>query len=102
MTDHHLDQRLSPWPKSRRFGRSSVGGDGVYPRQFEIRHMCKSAYAPACTNGWFRRISPVKMTNEIDPSRVSTLPDETCSFVAVDFDTSRCSTMRGSFQTDDC
>ncbi len=91
------------------------GREDVYPRRFESRKTGKSGYAPACENEWVpgicekprikcaecphRRFLPV--TDEVIRWHLSgrdrdgqpfvagvypLLPDETCFFLAVDFD----------------
>jgi hypothetical protein len=60
------------------------GRDDVYPRRFESRRTGKSGYAPACANEWVR-----DFVAGIYPMFL----DETCFFLAVDFD-------KGTWQQD--
>jgi superfamily II DNA or RNA helicase len=91
------------------------GREDVYPRRFESRRTGKSGYAPACANEWVRGICEkprikcgecpnrgfLPLTDDVvrwhlsghdDAGQPFTggvypmLPDETCFFLAVDFD----------------
>src|SRR6266511_933258 len=93
------------------------GRDDVYPRRFESRKTGKSGYAPACSNEWVRGICEkprikcaecpsrrfLPVTDEVirwhlsgrddagEPFVAGVYPmllDETCFFLAVDFDKS--------------
>ncbi|MGB7219993.1 MAG: DEAD/DEAH box helicase family protein [Vicinamibacterales bacterium] len=110
-----VDQRSSPQSKIALFRSLFRGRDDVYPRRFESRKTGKSGYAPACANEWVggicekprikcaecpnRRFLPV--TDDVirwhlsgrDPDGqpfvagvYPLLQDETCFFLAVDFD----------------
>jgi hypothetical protein len=101
--------------KIRLFRSLFRGRDDVYPRRFESRKTGKSGYAPACGNEWVRGICEkprikcadclhqrfLPMTDEVirwhlsgsDPAGqpfvagiYPMLQDETCFFLAVDFD----------------
>jgi hypothetical protein len=110
-----LDQTSSPQVKIALFRSLFRGRDDVYPRRFESRKTGRSGYAPACANEWVRglcekprikcaecpnrRFLPV--TDDVirwhlsgsDPEGrpfvagvYPLLRDETCFFLAVDFD----------------
>src|SRR5262245_44511315 len=101
--------------KIRLFRSLFRGRDDVYPRRFESRRTGKSGYAPACGNEWIRGICEkprikcadcqhqrfLPITDEVirwhlsgcDPAGqpfvagvYPMLQDETCFFLAVDFD----------------
>src|SRR5215218_8061608 len=110
-----VDQTSSPQAKIALFRSLFRGRDDVYPRRFESRKTGKAGYAPACANEWVpgvcekprikcaecpnRRFFPV--TDQVigwhlsgrDPQgrdfvmgTYAILQDETCFFLAVDFD----------------
>ena len=110
-----VDRTSSSQAKIALFRSLFRGRDDVYPRRFESRKTGKSGYAPACANEWVRgmcekprikcaecphrRFLPV--TDEIIRWHLSgndadaqafvagvypLLQDETCYFLAVDFD----------------
>jgi len=91
------------------------GREDVYPRRFESRKTGKSGYTPACAHEWVRRVCEkprvkctecahrrfLPMTDEVIRWHLSgqddngqpfvagiypLLPDETCYFLAIDFD----------------
>jgi superfamily II DNA or RNA helicase/very-short-patch-repair endonuclease len=101
--------------KIRLFRSLFRGRDDVYPRRFESRKTGRSGYAPACGNEWIRGICEkprikcadcqhqrfIPLTDEVirwhlsgfDPAGqpfvagiYPMLQDETCFFLAVDFD----------------
>jgi hypothetical protein len=111
----HIHRHSSPEDKVALFRSLFRGRDDVYPRRFESRKTGKSGYAPACANEWVkgvcekprikcaecphRRFLPV--TDEVIRCHLSgqdgngwdftigvypMLMDETCFFVAADFD----------------
>ncbi len=111
----HIHRHSSPEDKVALFRSLFRGRDDVYPRRFESRKTGKSGYAPACANEWVkgvcekprikcaecshRRFLPV--TDEVIRCHLSgqdgngwdftigvypMLLDETCFFVAADFD----------------
>ena len=110
-----IDQSSPPAAKIALFRSLFRGRTGVYPRRVESRKIGRSEYAPACANEWVRglcekprikcadcshrRFLPV--TNEVmrwhllgrdgdgRPFVAGVYPllqDETCGFLAVDFD----------------
>src|SRR5712692_1190661 len=110
-----VDQRSSPEAKIALFRSLFRGRDDVYPRRFESRKTGKAGYAPACANEWVRgicekpRIKCAECPNRrflpvtddvirwhlsgVDDNRqpfvagvYPMLLDETCFFLAVDFD----------------
>ena len=110
-----VDQRSSSQSKITLFRSLFRGRDDVYPRQFESRKTGKSGYAPACANDWVRGICEkprikcaecpnrrfLPVTDDVirwhlsgcDPDGqpfvagvYPLLQDETCFFLAVDFD----------------
>ena len=110
-----VDQRSSPEAKIALFRSLFRGRDDVYPRRFESRKTGRSGYAPACANEWVRgvcekpRIKCAECPNrrflpvtddvirwhlsgadaEGQPFVAGVFPllqDETCFFLAVDFD----------------
>jgi hypothetical protein len=110
-----IDQHSAAEAKIRHFRSLFRGRDDVYPRRFESRKTGKSGYAPACGNEWIRGICEkpkikcgdcqhqrfLPMTDEVirwhllgfDPAGqpfvagiYPMLKDETCFFLAVDFD----------------
>jgi len=110
-----VDQRSSPEAKIALFRSLFRGRDDVYPRRFESRKTGRSGYAPACANEWIRgvcekpRIKCAECPNrrflpvtddvirwhlsgtdaEGQPFVAGVYPlllDETCFFLAVDFD----------------
>ena len=111
----HIHRHSSPEDKITLFRSLFRGREDVYPRRFESRKTGKSGYAPACANEWVkgvcekpkikcaecphRRFLPV--TDEVIRCHLSgqdgngwdftmgvypMLLDETCFFVAADFD----------------
>src|SRR2546427_5219474 len=112
-----VDQMSSPEAKIALFRSLFRGRDDVYPRRFESRKTGKSGYAPACGNEWVRGICEkprikcaecpsrrfLPVTDEVIRWHLSgrddagqffvagvypMLRDETCFFLAVDFDKS--------------
>ncbi len=110
-----INQHSAADLKIRLFRSLFHGRDDVYPRRFESRKTGKSGYAPACANEWIRGICEkprikctdcvnrrfLPVTDEVirwhlsgvDDSGQSfvagvypMLQDETCFFLAVDFD----------------
>ena len=110
-----LDNDSSPEDKIALFRSLFRGRDDVYPRRFESRRTGKSGYQPACANEWVRdvcekprvkcaecphrRFLPVTddvvrwhLSGQGDDGRdfvmgvYPMLLDETCFFLAVDFD----------------
>ena len=118
----HVDLHSAPEDKIILFRSLFRGRDDVYPRRFESRRTGKSGYAPVCANEWarglcekprvkcahcpHRRLLP--MTDEVIRQHLTghddqgrdfvagiypMLLDETCFFLAVDFD-------KGTWQPD--
>ena len=114
-TDSLVDRRSSVEAKVALFRSLFRGRDDVYPRRFESRRTRKSGYRPACANEWarglcekprvkcadcrHRRFLPVTdevirwhLSGQDDAGRdfvmgiYPMLQDETCFFLAVDFD----------------
>jgi superfamily II DNA or RNA helicase len=112
-----VHQLSSPEEKIALFRSLFRGRDDVYPRRFESRTTGKSGYAPACANEWVRGICEkprikcaecphrrfLPVTDDVirwhlsggddsgQPFIAGVYPmllDETCSFLAVDFDKS--------------
>lgn len=112
-----VDRTSSPQAKIALFRSLFRGREDVYPRRFESRRTGKSGYAPACANEWVRGICEkprvkcaecphrrfLPVTDEVvrwhlsggddvgQPFVAGVYPlllDETCFFVAVDFDKS--------------
>ena len=112
-----VDQRSSSEAKIRIFRSLFRGREDVYPRRFESRKTGRAGYAPACANEWVRgvcekpRIKCAECPNrrflpvtddvirwhlsgrdpEGQPFVAGVYPlllDETCFFLAVDFDKS--------------
>ena len=110
-----VDCRSSPEAKIALFRSLFRGRDDVYPRRFESRRTGKSGYAPACGNEWVRGICEkprikcaecphrrfLALTDDVirwhlsgrDPGGqpfiagvYPMLQDETCFFLAADFD----------------
>lgn len=110
-----LDQTSSPEAKIALFRSLFRGREDVYPRRFESRKTGKSGYAPACANEWVRGICEkprikcaecpnrrfLPVTDDVIRWHLSgcddagqrfvagvypMLLDETCFFLAVDFD----------------
>jgi len=110
-----VNQNSTADAKIRLFRSLFRGRDDVYPRRFESRKTGKSGYAPACGNEWIRGICEkprikcadcqhqrfLPITDEVirwhlsgfDPAGqpfvagiYPMLQDETCFFLAVDFD----------------
>ncbi|HNQ22593.1 MAG TPA: DEAD/DEAH box helicase family protein [Phycisphaerae bacterium] len=110
-----LDNHSSPEDKIALFSSLFRGRDDVYPRRFESRRTGKSGYQPACANEWVRdvcekprvkcaecahrRFLPVTddvirwhLSGQDDDGRefvmgvYPMLLDETCFFLAIDFD----------------
>ena len=111
----HVHGRSSPDVKIALFRSLFRGRDDVYPRRFESRRTGKSGYAPACANEWVRGICEkprikcadcphrrfLPVTDEVIRCHLSgrdetgqsftagvypMLQDETCFFLAADFD----------------
>src|SRR5512134_1483927 len=104
-----VDQTSSPQAKIALFRSLFRGRDDVYPRRFESRKTGGSGYAPACANEWVRGVCekprikcsecpnqafiPVSDDVVLDHLRgrhvigvYPLLRDETCWFLAADFD----------------
>jgi len=110
-----VNQTSSPQAKITLFRSLFRGREDVYPRRFESRKTGKSGYAPACANEWVRGICEkprikcaecphrqfLPVTDEVIRWHLSgndgdgqpfvagvypLLQDETCFFLAVDFD----------------
>jgi hypothetical protein len=110
-----VDRTSSPQVKIALFRSLFRGREDVYPRRFENRKTGKSGYAPACANEWVRGVCEkprircaecpnrrfLPVTDDVirwhlsgcDPEGQSfvagvypLLQDETCFFLAVDFD----------------
>jgi superfamily II DNA or RNA helicase/very-short-patch-repair endonuclease len=110
-----INQHSTPDVKIGLFRTLFRGRDDVYPRRFESRKTGRSGYAPACGNEWIRGICEkprikcadcqhqrfLPMTDEVIRWHLSGLDqagqpfvagiypmlrDETCFFLAVDFD----------------
>ena len=110
-----VDQHASPEAKIALFRSLFRGRDDVYPRRFESRKTGKSGYAPACANEWVRGICEkprikcaecpnrqfLSVTERVirwhlsgqddagQPFVAGVYPmllDETCFFLAIDFD----------------
>src|SRR5882672_7061718 len=110
-----VDQASSSQAKIALFRSLCRGRDDVYPRRFESRKTGRSGYAPACANEWVRGVCEkprikcaecpnrrfVPVTDEVIRWHLSgcdaegqpfvagvypLLQDETCFFLAVDFD----------------
>jgi superfamily II DNA or RNA helicase/very-short-patch-repair endonuclease len=116
MDSIQLVDRQSPAEAKVRLFRSLFRGrEDVYARRFESRKTGKHGYAPACTNEWVRGVCEkprvkcadcphrrfLPLTDEVIRWHLSgrdaggepfvagvypMLPDETCRFLAVDFD----------------
>ena len=116
-TEGLVHQLSSPEEKIALFRSLFRGREDVYPRRFESRKTGKSGYAPACANEWVRGICEkprikcaecpnrrfLPVTDEVIRWHLSgcddagqsfiagiypMLLDETCFFLAVDFDKS--------------
>jgi hypothetical protein len=110
-----VDQTSSPQAKIALFRSLFRGREDVYPRRFECRKTGKSGYAPACANEWVRGVCEkprikcaecpnrrfLPVTDDVIRWHLSgsdaegqpfvagvypLLQDETCFFLAVDFD----------------
>lgn len=110
-----LDRTSSPEAKIALFRSLFRGRDDVYARRFENRSTGKSGYAPACANEWVRGVCEkprikcaacphrrlLPLTDDVIRWHLSgcdlegepfvagvypLFPDETCAFLAVDFD----------------
>ncbi len=119
-----VNQHSAPEDKIGLFRSLFRGRDDVYPRRFESRRTGKSGYAPACANEWVRGLCEkprvkcadcphrrfLPMTDEVIRRHLlgrdeqgrdfvagiyPMLLDETCFFLAVDFD-------KGTWQQDAC
>ena len=115
MAERLVSNTSEPAAKIALFRSLFCGRQDVYPRRFESRKTGRAGYAPACANEWARglcekprvkcgdcpnrRLLPV--TDEVVRWHLSgkddrgtdfvmgvypMLPDETCHFLAVDFD----------------
>ncbi len=112
-----VDHRSPPEAKIALFRSLFRGRDDVYPRRFESRRAGKSGYAPACANEWVQGICEkprvkcadcqhrqfLSVTDDVVRWHLSgrddrgadfvagvypMLLDETCFFLAIDFDKS--------------
>jgi hypothetical protein len=112
-----VDRRSSAEAKIRLFRSLFRGREDIYARRFESRKTGKSGYAPACANEWVRDVCEkprvkcaecphrrfLPLTDEVVHWHLSgvdangqpfvagvypLLPDETCWFLAIDFDKS--------------
>jgi hypothetical protein len=110
-----VDQRSSSEAKIALFRSLFRGRDDVYPRRFESRKTGRAGYAPACANEWVRGVCEkprikcaecpnrrfLPVTDDVIRWHLSgadaegqpfvagvypLLQDETCFFLAVDFD----------------
>jgi superfamily II DNA or RNA helicase/very-short-patch-repair endonuclease len=110
-----VDQTSSPQAKIALFRSLFRGRDDVYPRRFESRKTGRTGYAPACANEWVRGVCEkprikcaecpnrrfLPVTDDVIRWHLSgcdaegqpfvagvypLLQDETCCFLAVDFD----------------
>ena len=110
-----VHQRSAPETKIALFRSLFRGREDIYPRRFESRKTGKSGYAPACANEWVRGICEkprikcaeclqrrfLSVTDDVirwhlsgqddtgQPFVAGVYPmllDETCFFLAVDFD----------------
>jgi superfamily II DNA or RNA helicase/very-short-patch-repair endonuclease len=110
-----VDQRSSPEAKIALFRSLFRGREDVYPRRFESRKTGRAGYAPACANEWVRGVCEkprikcaecpnrrfLPVTDDVIRWHLSgsdaegqpfvagvypLLQDETCFFLAVDFD----------------
>jgi hypothetical protein len=110
-----VDHTSSPQEKITLFRSLFRGRDDVYPRRFESRKTGRSGYAPACANEWVRGVCEkprikcaecpnrrfLPVTDDVIRRHLSgcdaegqpfvagvypLLQDETCFFLAVDFD----------------
>ncbi len=110
-----VDQTSSPQAKIALFRSLFRGREDVYPRRFESRKTGRSGYAPACANEWVRGVCEkprikcaecpnrrfLPVTDDVIRWHLSgcdaegqpfvagvypLLQDETCFFLAVDFD----------------
>ena len=110
-----VDQASSPEEKIALFRSLFRGRDDVYPRRFESRKTGRSGFAPACANEWVRGVCEkprikcaecpnrrfLPVTDDVIRWHLSgsdadgqpfvagvypLLQDETCFFLAVDFD----------------
>ena len=110
-----VDQTSSPQEKIALFRSLFRGREDVYPRRFESRKTGRSGYAPACANEWIRGVCEklrikctecpnrrfLPVTDDVIRWHLSgcdaegqpfvagvypLLQDETCFFLAVDFD----------------
>ncbi len=115
MSANLVDRASSPQTKIALFRSLFRGRDDVYARRFESRRTGKSGYAPACANEWVRGVCEkprircaecpnrrfLPVTDDVirwhlsgyDPEGqpfvagvYPLLQDETCFFLAVDFD----------------
>ena len=114
-SDDCVHYRSSPAAKIALFRSLFRGRDDVYPRRFESRKNGKAGYQPACANEWARGLCEkpkvkcaacphrrfLRVTNEVIHRHLAgrdadgrdfvmgvypMLPDETCFFLAADFD----------------
>ena len=121
-----VDQTSSSETKIALFRSLFRGRDDVYPRRFESRKTGRSGYAPACANEWVRGVCEkprikcaecpnrrfLPVTDDVirwhlsgcDPEGqpfvagvYPLLQDETCFFLAVDFDRPAGATMPRRF-----
>jgi len=114
-SENCVHYRSSPAAKIALFRSLFRGRDDVYPRRFESRKNGKAGYQPACANEWARGLCEkpkvkcaacphrrfLRVTNEVIHRHLAgrdadgrdfvmgvypMLPDETCFFLAADFD----------------
>src|ERR1700687_4192676 len=117
-SNNRIHHHSAPEDKIALFRSLFRGREDVYPRRFESRKIGKSGYAPACANEWVRGICKkprikcaecphrrfLHVTDAVmrwhlsgrdaagQPFVAGVYPmllDETCFFLAVDFDKSR-------------
>ncbi len=121
-----VDRTSSSEAKIALFRSLFRGRDDVYPRRFESRKTGRSGYAPACANEWVRGVCEkprikcaecphrrfLSVTDEVirwhlsgtdangEPFVAGVYPllqDETCFFLAIDFDKARWSDDAAAF-----
>src|SRR4029077_2784933 len=121
-----ITRNSSPAAKIQLFQSLFRGRADVYPRRFESRKTGKAGYAPACANEWVRGVCEkprikctdcpnrrfLAVTDDVIRSHLSgrdnlgrdfvmgvypMLQDETCWFLAVDFDRENWQADAGAF-----
>ena len=126
-----VTQGSSPEAKIRLFRSLFRGREDVYPRRFESRKTNKAGYSPVCANEWIRGVCEkpkikctdcphqrfVPVADEVIRWHLSgrdglghdfvmgiypMLLDETCRFLAVDFDGERWQADAGAFMDTCC